>query len=85
MGLIWVASHAFRSLTVPLMLSTPETQTISVLLFYLWDRHADFSGAAALGVLLIVALTALTLLSRRFVEERLAVDKEVNGWLKQED
>ena len=69
MGFIWVASHAFRSLTIPLMLSTQETQTISVLLFALWDRNADFSGAAALGVLLIVVVTVLTLLSRRFVED----------------
>ncbi|HWP60716.1 MAG TPA: iron ABC transporter permease [Candidatus Acidoferrales bacterium] len=69
MGFIWVASHAFRSLTIPLMLSTPETETVSVLLFFLWDRNADFSGAAALGILLIVAVSILTLLSRRLVEE----------------
>jgi iron(III) transport system permease protein len=69
MGMIWVASHAFRSLTVPLMLSTSETQTISVLLFSLWERDADFSGAAALGILLIAAVSGLTLLSRRFVNE----------------
>ena len=69
MGFIWVASHAFRSLTVPLMLSTPETETVSVLLFYLWERNADFSGAAALGMLLIITVTTLTLLSRRLVEE----------------
>ena len=69
MGFIWVASHAFRSLTIPLMLSTPETETVSVLLFFLWDRNADFSGAAALGMLLIITVSILTLLSRRFVEE----------------
>jgi iron(III) transport system permease protein len=69
MGFIWVASHAFRSLTIPLMLSTPETETVSVLLFFLWDRNADFSGAAALGILLIITVSILTLLSRRFVEE----------------
>jgi iron(III) transport system permease protein len=69
MGFIWVASHAFRSLTIPLMLSTPETETISVLLFFLWDRNADFSGAAALGIILIITVSILTLLSRRFVEE----------------
>jgi ABC-type Fe3+ transport system permease subunit len=69
MGFIWVASHAFRSLTIPLMLSTPETETVSVLLFFLWDRNADFSGAAALGILLILVVTILTLLSRRLVEE----------------
>jgi iron(III) transport system permease protein len=69
MGFIWVASHAFRSLTIPLMLSTPETETISVLLFFLWDRNADFSGAAALGIFLIITVSILTLLSRRFVEE----------------
>jgi len=69
MGFIWVASHAFRSLTIPLMLSTPETETVSVLLFFLWDRNADFSGAAALGILLILVVTTLTLASRRLVEE----------------
>jgi len=69
MGFIWVASHAFRSLTIPLMLSTPETETISVLLFFLWDRNADFSGAAALGILLILVVSGLTLASRRLVEE----------------
>ncbi|MGH7845838.1 MAG: ABC transporter permease [Candidatus Binatia bacterium] len=69
MGFIWVASHAFRSLTIPLMLSTPETETVSVLLFFLWDRNADFSGAAALGMLLIITVSILTLFSRRFVEE----------------
>ena len=69
MGFIWVASHSLRSLTIPLMLSTPETETVSVLLFFLWDRNADFSGAAALGVLLIITVTLLTLLSRRLVED----------------
>jgi iron(III) transport system permease protein len=72
MGLIWVASHAFRSLTIPLMLSTSETQTISVLLFSLWDRNADFSGAAALGMLLIVAVTIVTLVCRRFLDDSLS-------------
>jgi hypothetical protein len=50
-------------------------------LFALWDRKADFSGAAALGmgILLIVAVTLLTLLSRRFVEGVLAVASAVSG------
>ena len=69
MGMIWVSAHAFRSLSIPLMLSTPETETISVLLFFLWDRNADFSGAAALGILLILAVTMLTLISRRLIED----------------
>lgn len=69
MGMIWVSAHAFRSLSIPLMLSTPETETISVLLFFLWDRNADFSGAAALGIILILAVTMLTLISRRLIED----------------
>jgi iron(III) transport system permease protein len=69
MGFIWVVSHSLRSLTIPLMLSTAETETVSVLLFFLWDRNADFSGASALGILLILTVTTLTLLSRRLVEE----------------
>ncbi|MGH7828650.1 MAG: ABC transporter permease, partial [Candidatus Binatia bacterium] len=72
MGFIWVASHAFRSLTIPLMLSTPETETLSVLLYFLWDRNADFSAAAALGILLIASVTIVTLLSRRFIEQAFA-------------
>jgi iron(III) transport system permease protein len=68
MGCIWVASHAFRSLSIPLMLSTKDTATISVFLFQLWDTEGNFSGAAALGMLLVLFTMLLTFLSRRFVQ-----------------
>lgn len=69
MVLFGVASHACRSLTVPLIVSLPETQLISALLIFCRIADTDFSGVAALGVLLIVAVTALTFSSGRFVEE----------------
>ncbi|MGH7848246.1 MAG: ABC transporter permease [Candidatus Binatia bacterium] len=68
MGCIWVAAHAFRSLSIPLMLSTKDTATISVFLFQLWDTEGNFSGAAALGMLLVLFTMLLTFLSRRFVQ-----------------
>jgi iron(III) transport system permease protein len=47
MGCIWVAAHAFRSRSIPLMLSTKGKATISVFSFQLWDTEGNFSGAAA--------------------------------------
>jgi iron(III) transport system permease protein len=71
MGCIWVAAHAFRSLSIPLMLSTKDTATISVFLFQLWDTEGNFSGAAALGILLVACTMVLTLSLRRFVQTAL--------------
>ena len=68
MGYIWVAAHAFRSLSIPLMLSTKDTATISVFLFQLWDTEGNFSGAAALGILLVLCTMMLTLVTRRLVQ-----------------
>jgi iron(III) transport system permease protein len=67
-GFIWVAAHAFRSLTMPLMLGSAETETISVILFNLWERDGDFSGAAALGMVLILITATLTMLARKFIQ-----------------
>jgi iron(III) transport system permease protein len=66
-GWIFVAANAFRNLNVSLLLSTPQNELISVTLYDYWERQADFSMAAALGVVLVVGLAALTILARQMI------------------
>jgi ABC-type sugar transport system permease subunit len=40
---------------------------ISVTLYDLWERQADFSMASALGVVLVVGLAVLTILARQLI------------------
>jgi iron(III) transport system permease protein len=65
-GWIWVAVHALRGFSIPLMLSSRNNEVFSVFLWDYWDRGL-VSTASALGVLLIVVLIPLTLVMRRFI------------------
>jgi iron(III) transport system permease protein len=64
---IWVAAHAVRSFSIPLMLASRDNWTISVVLWNYWDEIQNLSAASALGVLLILAITILTFMSRRLI------------------
>lgn len=66
-GWIFVAANTFRNLNVSLLLSTPQNELISVTLYDYWERQADFSMAATLGVVLVVGLAALTILARQMI------------------
>jgi iron(III) transport system permease protein len=68
-GWIWVAAHAFRNLTFPLLLATPGTETIALRMYVYWERFADFPLTSAMGVLLIGVLLLFALLSRRLIVE----------------
>ena len=72
---VWVAVHAARSLTIPLMLSSNDTQTLSVLLFFFIDRDADFSAASALGMVLLGATTVLLIATRKFIRGAFGSDR----------
>jgi iron(III) transport system permease protein len=61
---LWVAAHAVRAFSVPLMLASRDSWPLSVMLWHLWDEEQNLPAAAALGVVLILALTVLTLLAR---------------------
>jgi len=65
-GWIWVASHSLRSFSIPLMLSTRETQVLSVVMWDLWDQGRA-GPTAALGVLIIVALAVFSTTGRWLV------------------
>jgi ABC-type Fe3+ transport system permease subunit len=66
-GWIWVAAHAMRNLTFPLLLGTPGTETISLRMYVYWNRYADFPLTAAMGVFLILVLMVLAFFSRRII------------------
>jgi iron(III) transport system permease protein len=65
-GWIWVAVHALRAFSIPLMLASKKNEVISVLLWQYWS-DGEVSLAATLGVLIMIALVPLTLLMRRFI------------------
>jgi iron(III) transport system permease protein len=65
-GWIWVAVHALRAFSIPLMLGTKRTEVYAVLLWDYWEEGSA-PTASALGVLLILVLIPLSLAMRRFV------------------
>lgn len=65
-GWIWVAVHALRAFSIPLMLGTKSTEVYAVLLWEYWEEGSA-PTASALGVLLILVLIPLSLAMRRFV------------------
>jgi iron(III) transport system permease protein len=65
-GWVWVAVHALRGFSIPLMLSSKNNEVLAVMLWDYWDQGL-VSTAAALGVLLILVLIPLTLIMRRFI------------------
>lgn len=73
-GWIWVVAHAFRNLTLPLLLATPRTEVLSMRLYYYWVRDSDFSLTAALGVMLILSLSIFAFASRRIITKGFSGD-----------
>ncbi len=58
----WVMVHAYRELTVALMLARSENRTAAVLIFDFWDR-GSFMQISAFGVLMFSLLLVLVLIS----------------------
>jgi ABC-type Fe3+ transport system permease subunit len=52
---------------VPLLLATPNNGTIATTLYFYWQRKANFSLAAALGVALVAFLALLAIFARRVI------------------
>ena len=65
-GWIWVAVHALRAFSIPLMLGTRGTEVYAVVLWDYWESGGA-PMASALGVILILVLVPMSLAMRRFV------------------
>lgn len=65
-GWIWVASHALRNFSIPVMLTGRDNAVLSVIMFQNWDD--GYPGrTAAIGIVLIVVLTVFTVGGRFLV------------------
>ncbi len=71
---IWVAAHAVRSFSVPLMLASEENWTLSVILWNIWEDDNALTLAAALGVVFILTMALLTFLGRRVIVRAFSTD-----------
>lgn len=61
---IWVAAHAVRAFSIPLLLASRENRTLAVMLWHFWDEEGNQAAAAALGVIFILFLALVTLAGR---------------------
>jgi len=61
---IWVAAHAMRAFSVPLMLAGREHWPVSVMLWHFWDEEQNLPAASAMGVMLILLLSVFTFSGR---------------------
>src|SRR5215510_12301944 len=66
---IWVAAHAVRAFSIPLLLASRDNRTLAVMLWHYWDEEANQPAAAALGVLLILFLALFTFSGRLIVSK----------------
>jgi iron(III) transport system permease protein len=66
-GAVWVFAKSFRNLTLPLLLASPDTRTISMVDYDTWTTRGDPTGAAALGIMLITLLVVLAFAARRVI------------------
>jgi ABC-type Fe3+ transport system permease subunit len=62
---LMVGMLAARDLTLPLIMSRPETEVVSVLIFNL-QTNGDQNAAAAVALYMIIVLVLLALFARRF-------------------
>ena len=64
-GWFWVMVHAFRELTIALMLARANNRTAAVVIFDLWD-NGSFQELSAFGVLMFGLLIALVSVAHKF-------------------
>jgi iron(III) transport system permease protein len=65
-GWIWVASHAMRSFSIPLVLSSQRNAVIAPEIWRVWQR-GYLSEAAAYGIILMIILIPITIWMRRLM------------------
>ncbi len=61
---IWSAMHVVRVLSIPVMLYSPDSRVLSVLIWDLW-QSGEISYTCAIGVMLICVLAIMLFIGRR--------------------
>lgn len=66
-GWVWVAAHAFRNLTIPLVLGTGRTPLLSVRLYRVWELENDLTYAATIAIVFMLVIVIGTIGARRLI------------------
>jgi iron(III) transport system permease protein len=74
-GWFWVMVHAYRELTIALMLARSQNRTAAVVIFDLWD-NGSFPQLSAFGVIIFVLLILLVLIGQT-VGKRFGVQEQI--------
>jgi iron(III) transport system permease protein len=74
-GWFWVMVHAYRELTIALLLARSQNRTAAVVIFDLWD-NGSFPQLSAFGVIIFALLIFLVLLGQA-VGKRFGVQEQV--------
>lgn len=74
-GWFWVMVHAYRELTIALMLARSRNRTASVVIYDLWE-NGSFPQLSAFGVLIFAILIVLVLLGQT-IGKRFGVQEQV--------
>jgi iron(III) transport system permease protein len=69
-GWVWVAIHAMRDLTIPLMLFTPSSVVLSTIIWNMWI-NADLPRACALGIMLVAVTIVISAIGSQLGGRRL--------------
>lgn len=73
-GWFWVMVHAFRELTIALMLARSDNRTASVVIYDLWE-NGSFQQVSAFGVIMFVILICLVSISE-FISRRYGIKEQ---------
>lgn len=74
-GWFWVMVHAFRELTIALMLARSENRTAAVIIYDLWE-NGSFQEVSAFGVLMFTVLIVLVTVSH-YLSKRYGIQEQV--------
>ena len=74
-GWFWVMVHAFRELTIALMLSRADNKTAAVVIYDLWE-NGSFQALSAFGVMMFTVLMVLVAISH-LISKRYGVEEQI--------
>lgn len=74
-GWFWVMVHAFRELTIALMLSRADNKTAAVVIYDLWE-NGSFQALSAFGVMMFTVMIILVTISH-FISKRFGIQEQV--------
>lgn len=73
-GWFWVMVHAFRELTIALMLSRADNKTAAVVIYDLWE-NGSFQALSAFGVMMFTVLIVLVTISHA-ISKRYGIEEQ---------